>query len=90
MHETQQIAYQVTEYLNQTLCLSGSLTPDTDLLEEGLVDSLMILDLVEHLRTTYSVHLTAGDSKQQHFRSARALSELVVAKREAAPQVSMS
>ena len=38
MHEVQQIACQVTEYLRQTICFSGSLTPETDLLEEGLAD----------------------------------------------------
>ncbi len=90
MHEVQQIACQVTEYLRQTICFSGSLTPETDLLEEGLADSMMILDLVEHLRATYGVHLTAADIRPQHFRSAKSLSELVVAKCHAAQQVSMS
>ncbi len=83
MSETQQIAFQLAEYLNQALCLSGSLRPDTDLLEEGLVDSLMILDLVEHIHATYGLRLSPGDLKPQHFRSAAAISELVMARRTA-------
>lgn len=88
--ETQQIAFKLAEYLTQALCFSGSLRPDTDLLEEGLVDSLMILDVVEHIHATYGVSLNADDLKPQHFRSTAAMSELLMARRTSAQQISMS
>lgn len=90
MHETRQIAFQLTEFLNEALCLSGKLKPETDLLDEGLVDSLMIMDLVEHIRATYGLRLSSADLRPQHFRSAMTLSELVAARLDAAQQVSMS
>jgi acyl carrier protein len=89
MLEARQVAFQIAAYLNQALCLSGSLKPDTDMLDEGLVDSLMIMDLVEHLRLTYGVHLSGGDLKPQHFRSANTMSDLVVARFKAAEHISM-
>ena len=90
MSETQQIAFQIAEHLDQALCLSGSLRPDTDLLEEGIVDSLMIMDLVEHIHATYGLRLNPADLKPLHFRSTMALSELVVATRTASNHVPVS
>jgi acyl carrier protein len=87
---TQETAVQITEYLSQALCFSGTLQPDTDLLEEGLVDSLMIMNLVEHIRMTYGVRIAATDITPSNFRSAMAMSELVAAKQNDVRQVSMS
>ncbi len=90
MPETMEIAFQIAAYLRQALCFSGTLQPDTDLLDEGLVDSLMIMNLVEHLQVTYGVQLTAADLTPKNFRSAMALNELVVAKRNAVQLVTVS
>jgi acyl carrier protein len=90
MPESHETAIQIADYLSQALCFSGTLHPDTDLLDEGLVDSLMIMNLVEHIQMTYGVRITAADLTPQNFRSAMAMSDLVVAKRNAVQQVSVS
>jgi acyl carrier protein len=90
MPDNQTTADRITEYLTEALCYPGQLEPDTDLLDAGLVDSLMIMDLVEHLQVTYGLHITAADLKPQNFRSATAMSQLVARKQNASSQLSVS
>jgi acyl carrier protein len=90
MPDHQTTATRIAEYLTEALCYPGQVEPNTDLLEAGLVDSLMIMDLVEHLQVTYGLHITAADLKPQNFRSAAAMSQLVARKQNASGHLSVS
>ena len=56
------------------------LAPETDLLEQGVIDSLMMMDLVAHLEGTYGIRLSAEDVVPRQFRSIAALAELAATK----------
>lgn len=55
--------------------------PDTDLIEEGLLDSLMLVELIVHLEEHYGIAVELDDLELDHFRSLRRLSEFIVASR---------
>ena len=55
----------------------GVIEPDTDLLEEGIVDSLLMMDLIGHLEGTYRIRLGVEDLVPSQFRSVSALASLI-------------
>lgn len=54
-----------------------SLDPGYDLLEAGLVSSLLALELVAFLERTFSVAIAGPDLDRQNFRSVDAMTGLV-------------
>lgn len=83
MPVTSDITTQLAEYLNETLCLGISVEVDTDLLAAGIIDSLMIMELVEHIQATYDVSIESGAIVTRNFRSVQTLSDLIIARLEA-------
>ncbi|HET6425437.1 MAG TPA: acyl carrier protein [Planctomycetaceae bacterium] len=80
------ITAELTAYLTEASCSDTPLMADTDLLATGLVDSLMMTDLVHHVESRYGVRLDAEDLRPKNFRTPRVLAELVAQKsRLAAP-----
>jgi methoxymalonate biosynthesis acyl carrier protein len=53
--------------------------PDTDLIEEGLLDSLMLVELIVHLEERFGVVVSLDDLELDHFRSLRRVSQFVAA-----------
>ncbi|RTL52927.1 MAG: acyl carrier protein, partial [Bradyrhizobiaceae bacterium] len=53
------------------------LTNDTDLLDEGLLDSLMLVDLIFRLEERYGVRLGGDQVSPGNFRSVRTIADLV-------------
>ena len=53
---------------------------NTDLLEQGVIDSLLMMDLVAHLEGTYGIRLAVEDIAPSQFRSISALASLIVKK----------
>lgn len=51
---------------------------DSDLLDGGLLDSLLLTDLILHIEERYAVAFDAGDVSPANFRSVAAIVELVV------------
>jgi len=80
MQDISEIAEQITDYLNETICPPVTLKPDTNLLEIGAVDSLMIIELVSYMQSAYDVQFDSGDIIHNNFRTADKLSQLVHAK----------
>lgn len=48
-------------------------TPDTDLFEAGILDSLAFVDLVLHLERTFGVTIAIESLELDHFRSITAM-----------------
>jgi acyl carrier protein len=55
--------------------------PDTDLIEEGLLDSLMLVELIVYLEEHYGIAVALDDLELDHFRSLRRLTQFIVASR---------
>lgn len=51
--------------------------PDTDLIEEGLLDSLMLVELIVHLEDRYGIEVSLDDLELDHFRSLRRVSQFI-------------
>lgn len=54
---------------------------DTDLLGLGVLDSLMVTDLVLFMESSYGVALRPGDISPKNFRRVSRMVQLVAAKR---------
>ena len=52
-------------------------SPDTDLIDEGLLDSLQFVQLVLHLEEDFGMHISLEDLGIDHFRSVTSIAEFV-------------
>ncbi|MFC1578944.1 acyl carrier protein [Pseudomonadota bacterium] len=50
---------------------------DTDLIEEGLIDSLILVELIMHLEKQYSITVAFEDIDLENFKSINAIEEFV-------------
>jgi acyl carrier protein len=60
--------------------LAGPLTPETPLLDSGLLDSLSMLQLTTHLSDTFGVEFEDDDFTMENFATAGRVAALVTAK----------
>lgn len=72
------IQSDLLDYL-RTHCDPG-IEADSDLLDSGYVDSLLVMDLVLFVNQRFEVTLAATDLAPRHFRSVNRLTELVLSK----------
>lgn len=63
--------------------LNAEVTPDTLLIEEQVIDSMGVMELISFIQATYEVELDMEDLTIENFESIRHVSELVVSKRDA-------
>jgi acyl carrier protein len=71
---------QLLAFLSENAHFSEELEKTTDLIEEGVLDSLLVTDLVLFAESSFGVVLSAGNISPQHFRSVECLSRLITAK----------
>jgi methoxymalonate biosynthesis acyl carrier protein len=57
--------------------------PDQDLFKSGLVSSMFAMQLVVHLEETYDIAVVGPDLKLDNFRTAQAMTGLVLRLRDA-------
>lgn len=72
------IQADLLQFLSARVPDDEALTPETDLLESELLDSLLIMDLVAHIEKTHQVKLGNADIAPRHFRTIESLTHLVV------------
>jgi acyl carrier protein len=63
---------------------SDDITADTDLIETGLLESLMILDLNAHIEQRYEICFEPEEVAPRNFRSVRTLAALITRKHDSA------
>lgn len=89
MDERQTAERELALFLRQRTGCGEALSPATDLLRAGLLDSLLVMDLVQLLESRYQVALDYRHITPDHFRSVQAIVELLVClrrgKRDSAP-----
>jgi len=73
---------QLLAFLAENAHFSEALEGTTDLIDEGVLDSLLVTDLVLFVESRFGVVLSAGNISPQHFRSVECLARLVTAKLE--------
>ncbi len=59
---------------------SKALSPDLDLLNQGIIDSMGILDLVSYLEQTFNIQVTDEEITPENFRNLNALTHFVQGK----------
>jgi acyl carrier protein len=56
----------------------GAVSPDTDLLDGRLLDSLLLTDLILHIEDLYRIQFDGGDVSPMNFRTVSAMVDLVL------------
>ncbi|MFJ4481594.1 acyl carrier protein [Streptomyces longwoodensis] len=74
-------SYVVTEFLDGED--TSDLTPDFDLIANGVVDSLGLVRVVSHLSRAYAIPVDDIPLKPDHFRSIAAIAAFVESARPA-------
>ena len=77
MTTTDEIRDDLLGFLAARLPAGEALTEETDLLDDELLDSLLIMDTVAHVESRYGVRLDHADLAPRNFRSVAALAGLV-------------
>jgi acyl carrier protein len=78
--ELKQVQAELLTFLRERRDLAGVTDAETNLIESGILDSLLVLDVALHLQTTFGVHLEASDVSLANFRTVTTLALLVVHK----------
>ena len=52
-------------------------SPETDLLEAGLLDSLKLVELLLHLENQFGLHISVDDLEMERFRSIASIAQFV-------------
>lgn len=74
------IEQPIMEYLNGVVAETGSpgpVTPDTGLLDSGLLDSINLVRLVQFLEEKFSIRIPDSDLGAELFASPAAITEYV-------------
>lgn len=74
------IARSLADYLTSQTGGFETVSPTTNLLESGILESLTMMDLIAHIEQRYGVALAPGDITPMNFQSTDRLSLLVEGK----------
>lgn len=75
--ETQLIQQRLADYLSQHADVHEQFDVTTDLIENGILDSLLVTDLVLFVQRAFAVELAARDISPEHFGSVERMADLV-------------
>lgn len=81
MNSLRSIEDQILTRLRSSL-VDASLEVDTDIVESGQLDSMMVMDLVHFIETLCSVRLDPENIAPRNFRTAAALAKCVAGRME--------
>ena len=74
--ETAKLEVDVAKMLSEKLQVDLQ-DPETDLIEAGLLDSLMFVDLLLNLERNFGIVITLENLELDHFRSIRRIAEFL-------------
>jgi acyl carrier protein len=83
--DRQQLQADLLQFVQSSGPRYAAVTPDTDLLDGGLLDSLLLTDLILHLEGLYGIELDSGHVSPANFRTVSAIVDLVREQFAAAP-----
>ncbi len=64
-------------YLHEHHAVNGPYDAETDLIDSGQLDSLVVIDLVRFLASSFGIEMAPHEVSPSHFRSVRRLAEFV-------------
>jgi len=76
--DRQQLEADILQFVKARAPGYPSLGLDTDLLEEGVLDSLLLMDTIFHLEEKYGLKLGSEHIDPTNFRSPAAIVDLVI------------
>jgi acyl carrier protein len=80
MSDQQPIESAVLAFLQAQCPHIDSMNVETELVESGIIDSLLMMDMIVHIESEYNVRLGAADLSPGNFRTITALAALVASK----------
>lgn len=80
-----QIEDDLLEFVRSRQPNSTELTSDTDLLEDSLLDSLLLMDLIFQIEDRYGIRLASDQIKPSNFRTTAAIARLILGETNADP-----
>ncbi len=79
-----EIQDQIKNYIVTKFAFDRSaLNPDDDLLNQGIVDSMGILQLVNYIEENFGIHIDDEEINPDNFRTLKALTDFVSQKKPA-------
>ncbi len=85
MTDRQAIVDDLRQFIHAHALGDGAVTGETDLLAAGLLDSMLVIDLISHVEATHGVRIEDSEITPEHFRAVVALAELISQKRPGGP-----
>jgi methoxymalonate biosynthesis acyl carrier protein len=83
MHKYGPIQRHLIDFLRGNGSIADDVDLDEDLIRRGILESLLVMDLILFMETEYGVHLGPDDITPGNFRTVKRLSLLIRAKRPA-------
>jgi acyl carrier protein len=80
MNSITHIEARLLAFLRDRRYCDLEITAETDLFDAGVLDSLMLLDLILHIQEVFGVTAVAADVTKKNFCSAAALARWVSAR----------
>ena len=76
--DRQQLQADLLQFVQSRGPRYAAVTPDTDLLDSGLLDSLLLTDLILHIEGLYGVAFDSHHISPANFRTVSAIVALVL------------
>ena len=80
MLELKRVQTELLKFLRERRDLDGVTDAETNLIETGILDSLLVLDVALYIQSAFGVNLGASDVSLANFRTVNSLALLVVHK----------
>ena len=82
IENTNRIQQQLVDYLNQHADVFEDFDATTDLIEQGILDSLLVTDLVLFTQNQFGIERTARDIAPENLSSIERMTSLIRQKQE--------
>jgi acyl carrier protein len=84
MIDRSDIEQDLCQFIRAHSLSEQAITTDMDLLSSGLLDSMLVIDLVAHVEAKHGISIADREITPEHFRGIAPLADLIAAKRAAA------
>jgi len=81
MHKYGPIQQHLIDFLRGNGSIADDVDPEENLIERGILESLLVMDLILFMETRFGVHLGPDDITPGNFRTVKSLARLIRSKR---------
>jgi len=74
---TANIEQDLLKFIGASIARSQAVDPQTDLVTSGILDSMLIVDLIAHIERTYGVSFESDDITPAVFQNVASLSAVI-------------